>query len=213
MTSSSNSPEIDNPVVNLLCRPWHADSYDGHVILLQPDGTGEITSQAELNLFLAAHIEWKIINSTSVPESSAQSHSLLSRFKTASAPKVLDATIEITITKQSGPLSLIPIIGEHAQAMVGGHLLLASAFKPRVFNIIVERGEFVPPLGFDRKKPRRPFPLFGLRLVFDESPYPGKGGWQPERAAMLEDMRQFEKTAFVAERLGCDSGSGACVLM
>ncbi|KAF8961995.1 hypothetical protein BDZ97DRAFT_1920883 [Flammula alnicola] len=206
------SPSDHSAVVDLLCQSWQADSFEGNVILLNPDGTGEIVSRAEANLWLAAHISWKIVKSGGVQETPAPTQSFLD--KLISSPptsKVLVGTmIEITITKRQAPLSLVIIGADHAN-MIGGHLFLESAFEPKQFNITVERGEFMAPLNV--KSRYIPSPVFGLRMTFDKSPYPPMESWIPEQADMLESIRQFEKTCFVAQRLDDTQRRGGCVSM
>ncbi|KAF8961560.1 hypothetical protein BDZ97DRAFT_1703198 [Flammula alnicola] len=203
------SPSDHSAIVDLLCQSWHADLYDGDILRLYPDGTGEIISRADLSLWLAAHINWKIIESGGVQETPAPKQSLLNKWiLSCQASRVLVATIEITITKRREPLSHLIINPDFAHT-IGGHLLLESAFKPKQFDITVERGEFMAPLKWKGMSS----PVFGLRITFDKSPYPPMESWIPEEAPMLESMRQFEKTCFVAQRLEDTKRWGGCITM
>ncbi|KAF8961554.1 hypothetical protein BDZ97DRAFT_1828797 [Flammula alnicola] len=203
------SPSDHSAIVDLLCQSWYADSYNGHIIRLNPDGIGEIISRTELSLWLAAHIDWKIIESGGVQETAAPKQSLLNKWILSSqTSRVLVATIEITITKRRGPMCHSIINPEMAHTM-GGYFLLESAFQPKQFNITVERGEFMAPLVLKGM----PSPVFGLRMTFDKSPYPPMESWKPEMEDMLEDIRQFEKACFVAQTLDDTKRWGGCITM
>ena len=71
-------------------------------------------------------------------------------------------------------------------------VLLDSSFGTKRYKITVENGRFYPmsdPKGYSGSGLQL---SFGLRRIFNESPYPPKEVWRPEQMCMVESMRQFE---------------------
>ncbi|KAJ7146729.1 hypothetical protein C8R44DRAFT_898898 [Mycena epipterygia] len=107
-------------LLNVLCdeEAWHWDTYDGHKLVCYRDGTGEITSWAELCVWIVAIFEWKVYDPAAVQ---------------------YNASIEFTLTKRR-PL----LYGRVVNRYINEDLLLDAAFEPRVLDITVERGRFSP---------------------------------------------------------------------
>ncbi|KAG5653798.1 hypothetical protein H0H81_010468 [Sphagnurus paluster] len=78
-------------------------------------------------------------------------------------------------------------------------VLLEDAFRPRRFTIRVDSGRFLPQK--DAQHASRDSPRYGLRMVFDASPYPVPELWRPEQHSMVDSMGQFEITEFCAVQL------------
>ncbi|KAJ7183591.1 hypothetical protein C8R46DRAFT_884346 [Mycena filopes] len=200
-------------VYSVLCdeESWHWDDYEGHKLIFHTDGTGEITSLAEMHVWIVAIFEWKVHDPTAVqyhPEPTA-SRGLFFR---APEPPILRTAIEFTLTKQTAPL--FGRVLERTRYRMNEDILLDAAFEPRVLNITVEQGRFA--LSWPRRVRRRTLfefggdagPRFRTRLTFDVSPYPPREAWRPDQYSMVNSMGQLNMTQFCArelapEREGC----------
>ncbi|KAJ7802486.1 hypothetical protein B0H14DRAFT_3884545 [Mycena olivaceomarginata] len=138
-------------VYDVLCNEeaWHWDTYDGHKLIFHRDGTGEITSWAELNMWIFAIFEWKVHDPATVeynaPVSPAGAQrSVIPNLFSCSRqiPPELRAAIEFTLTKRR-PLWNGKVFDP--QRHINEDALLDAAFEPRVLNIAVERGRFKAP--------------------------------------------------------------------
>ncbi|KAF7332822.1 Epoxide hydrolase [Mycena venus] len=190
-------------VYNILCNEeaWHWDTDDGHKLVFHHDGTGEITSWAELCIFIVAIFEWKVHDPAAIQytESSPpaprsfvrQTLGLLS----PPTPPLLRVSIDFTLTKRRPLLYGRPV---DPQRRLNEDLLLDAAFEPRVLNITVERGRFPAPRDYGARIPITTW--YQSRLSFDVSPYPAREAWQPDSHNMVDSvgqpkMRQFSGRA------------------
>lgn len=96
-------------------------------------------------------------------------------FKPPERPQTLGTLhLEITLHKTiansfKGPLP-------DFQPSPNEYYLTPVAFHPRSFNIAVEKGNFIPDSYIGRYPQGSLNPQWGLRLVFDKSPYPSQEG-------------------------------------
>ncbi|KAJ6524245.1 hypothetical protein DFH09DRAFT_824032, partial [Mycena vulgaris] len=156
----------------MLCdeEAWHWDTYDGHKLVFNRDGTGEITSWAELCVWIVAIFEWKVHDPAAVEYNAdppAQPSFIQGLVGRSSPPPLLRASIEFTLTKRR-PL----LYGRVVDRLINEDLMLDVAFAPRVLGITVERGRF--PASWDSG----PQSLYRSRLSFDMSPYPPLEAWR-----------------------------------
>ncbi|KAJ7149768.1 hypothetical protein C8R43DRAFT_1236360 [Mycena crocata] len=200
-------------VYDVLCEEeaWRWDTDDGHKLVFYRDGTGEITSRAELNIWIVAFFEWKVHDPASVEYTDSDSdtaavqpsfiYSLLGR---SPPPPLLRASIEFTLTKRR-PL----LYGQVVRHRINEEVLLDAAFEPRVLHVTVERGRFTTPwpgTAYDHET------KFRLRLSFDVSPYPPRDAWRPAQYAMVDSMKQPEMWQFCAQELPARKAR-TCVVM
>ncbi|KAJ7471019.1 hypothetical protein FB451DRAFT_1135290 [Mycena latifolia] len=195
-------------VCNVLCdeEAWHWDTYDGHKLVFYRDGTGEITSRAELCIWIVAFFEWKVHDPAAVEynDGPPAQRSFIQNLIGGSPPPLLRASIEFTLTKRR-PL----LYGRVVQHRINEDVLLDAAFEPRALGITVERGRFSPSWDWGGGMSRS---LFRSQLSFDVSPYPALETWRPEQAAMVASMGQPKMTQFCAHLLP-DERRGGCVVM
>ncbi|KAJ7692132.1 hypothetical protein B0H17DRAFT_879795, partial [Mycena rosella] len=147
---------------------WHWDTYDGHKLVFYRDGTGEITSKAELCIWIVAIFEWRVHDPASVEyhDRDARPRSLIQGLVgTTAPPPLLRASIEFTLTKRR-PL----LYGRVVQHRINEEVLLEAAFAPRVLRLTVERGRFAAAWDDDGS-------TFSKRLAFDVAPYPPLEAW------------------------------------
>ncbi|KAH6880983.1 hypothetical protein BKA70DRAFT_1446844 [Coprinopsis sp. MPI-PUGE-AT-0042] len=194
ITSSRSS------ATDILCQSWHADSWDGHVILFKENGTGEITSRAELNVFLAAHFTWKFIKASDDPVSpSSTTQAFLDKILhpfTAPSQKILDASVEITLSDRHDALTLLVSEDADPSTWIGGQGLRPEAFQPRTLHLTVENGKFLP-----AKCEIKPSTPYALRMNFENSPYPSEEYWQIDSPAVNSGVARESHLSFVAKRL------------
>ncbi|KAJ7788244.1 hypothetical protein B0H14DRAFT_2536833 [Mycena olivaceomarginata] len=193
-------------VYDVLCNEeaWHWDTYDGHKLIFHRDGTGEITSWAELNMWIFAIFEWKVTiqlpsNTTRPSRQPAPSAPLSpTSFPALDKSRPNYAPRSSSRSRNGGPLWNGKVFDP--QRHINEDALLDAAFEPRVLNIAVERGRF-----------KAPWDGPWSRLSFDVSPYPAKEAWRPRQHAMVDSMGQPKMTQFCAQELAPEDGG--CVVM
>jgi hypothetical protein len=105
----------------------------------------------------------------------------------------LQITLNTTVAKSLvGPLPRLPCLNEY--------YLSEAAFRPRIFTITIEEGNFKPkPIaGVIEDKYRH---RYGLRLLFDKSPYPLPEGFKIPDAPNLSVFNFDEMDEFVGRPL------------
>lgn len=108
----------------------------------------------------AVNLEWKgqPIDSTARVNESPQSLGTLN----------LEITLKTSVADSyNGPRPKWPSPNEH--------YLTKAAFQPRIFAVSIEKGNFIPDSYIGMRKDGYN-PQWGLRLVFDKSPYPAQEG-------------------------------------
>ncbi|KAK8142225.1 hypothetical protein G3M48_009136 [Beauveria asiatica] len=188
-------------LLSVLCsEPWRWDSFASSEITFNPDGTGELTCRAELNIWIAAEIEWKAQNAACLQQQISTSQQ-----DAAASLAAGPIEIELTLTKRR-----IPRFGGAAAAAdvsSSGHginqeVLEDGAFLPKTYTLRLEQGQFHAQ-SYTPQPGQAPHntPRFQLRLTFDPSPLPPREEWlRPERAP--DSMRFWEWTQFCSRHIG-----------
>ncbi|KAJ7768582.1 hypothetical protein DFH07DRAFT_915330 [Mycena maculata] len=205
--------ELSPTIRKLLCQSWHWDSDECHMITFNADGSGEIISRAELNLWIAAFTQWKLLDiisddtqalATPLPEPTFIGRML----STASHTVVLKARVEITLSRNR----MTTLYGRDiTRRRINDDVLLDEAFQTKQYTITVGRGQFATQHAIKNKHPKQP--LYALQMAFDRSPLPAKSEWKPDQQAMVESVRQYEMTNFCTQELGRTADSGGCITM
>ncbi|KAM3450543.1 hypothetical protein MY3296_006006 [Beauveria thailandica] len=128
-TSTTTSPTIDMPetLLSVLCsEPWRWDSFASSEITFNPDGTGELTCRAELNIWIAAEIEWKAQNTASLQQQISTSQQ-----DAAASLAAGPIEIELTLTKLQHPAKMTKLSNLFATALF-------------VSNVIAQKGNGSP---------------------------------------------------------------------
>lgn len=122
----------------------------------------------ESSLFIAAETDWKPLGDCFM---------ILERKVDMNTDFQVRLDVEITLTKRA--LEGIP------PGWVNETNLVDAAFRPRIYQIELAKGRFYEPdwLAFEgvpSKPPKDSEIWYGLRLVFDRSPYPPLEQWKEE---------------------------------
>ncbi|KAI5920266.1 hypothetical protein F4810DRAFT_713620 [Camillea tinctor] len=200
---SSNSSNNNNDGMSILCgETWHWDSRDENQITFHKDGTGELICRAELNVWIAAEFDWKLLGlgsagSAGVAKSRgccgpSDSHDLL--------PSASQFQLEITLSKRR-----IPALGgaRMDQYKINEALLRDAAFAPKKYAVALEAGEFVTQ--FDARSREGSHllpgtPRFRFRLSFEPAPYPRREDWVDPQGAP-DAMRFWEWNQFCGRQV------------
>ncbi|KAM3450572.1 hypothetical protein MY3296_006035 [Beauveria thailandica] len=98
-------------LLSVLCsEPWRWDSFASSEITFNPDGTGELTCRAELNIWIAAEIEWKAQNTASLQQQISTSQQ-----DAAASLAAGPIEIELTLTKRRIPRFGGTVVGTRHQ--------------------------------------------------------------------------------------------------
>ncbi|KAM5436549.1 hypothetical protein MferCBS31731_005827 [Microsporum ferrugineum] len=159
---------------SILCgRMWNVDSHDGIWIEFKDDGTGEMAYYGELNVFIAAEIEWGTIDPTALDQ-------VIHRGEEKETRLLAEFDINLTLTKRR-----LTSIGPYYTdgATINGGRLEDNAFILRTFHVRLEKGSFIPITNICDGKVYQFTKRYALRLAFDKTPFPPsavwKRGWQP----------------------------------
>jgi hypothetical protein len=112
----------------------------------------------EMGYIFAVNLDWKSIPPKTITtmERTPQSLGVLH----------LEITLNTSVANSyTGPIPQWPSPNEY--------YLNETAFQPRCFEVMVEKGNFIPALKIGSTE-KYDWPQWGLRLVFDHSPYPGE---------------------------------------
>lgn len=170
----------------------------------------QIISRGELNLWIAAFTQWKILEvilqnpdalNTSVP-----SPTLISKMLGSDASlTVLKAKIQMTLSHDR----MTTLYGNNiSDRRINEDLLLEKAFETKEYMITLRHGHF-PTQKTREKKPT----LHAFEIAFDKSPMPAQDEWRPEQAAMVESMRQYEMTSFCAQKRDGSGDAEGCIIV
>ncbi|KAM3477264.1 hypothetical protein MY8738_006544 [Beauveria namnaoensis] len=193
-------------LLSILCsEPWRWDSFASSEITFNQDGTGKLTCRAELNIWIAAEIEWKAHDAASLQ----QQQQIISTSQQDAAPLAAGPIkIDLTLTKRR-----IPHFGDRGADVssssssssssgqgINEEALEEAAFLPKTYTLRLEQGHFHAQSYTPEQAPQHT-PRFQLRLTFDPSPYPPREEWlRPERAP--DSMRFWEWTQFCSRQIG-----------
>ncbi|KAK7055905.1 hypothetical protein R3P38DRAFT_1370950 [Favolaschia claudopus] len=202
---------------DILCaeEAWHWDTYDGHKLIFHRDGTGVITSHAELNIWIYAIFEWKVHDPANSVHHTPHPHptpprpcalgsimrKLLTIFRRPTPPE-LRASIEFTLTERRPNVPSHPSFSLSKENL-NEYFLLPIAFEPRILHLTVERNGCFP-AGFGSVPQRRS--RFRSRLTFDVSPYPARQAWREHCLKMVDSMGQPGMRRFCAGKLASQGG-------
>lgn len=178
----------DTTVKSIFCECWEWPLFIGSSIRFKEDGTGNViwshhtivildqiplTSPKlvcglESSLFIAAEIDWKPLEDCST---------ILERKVDMNTDFQVSLDVEITLTKRA--------LGDIPPGWVNETNLVDAAFRPRTYKIDLSKGRFYKPdwLAFegDLSKPAKDLEIwYGLRLVFNQSPYPPLEEWKED---------------------------------
>lgn len=126
----------------------------------------------EHNVLIAAEIDWKPLGDCST---------VLEQVIDMSTDFQVSLDVEMTLTKR-----FLPIFPHISSERVNEANLIDAAFQPKIYKLELAKGRFAMPdwLHWEGKtfSPPRDDPeiWFGLRLVFDKSPYPPLEEWIEE---------------------------------
>ncbi|KAJ7216616.1 hypothetical protein GGX14DRAFT_391419 [Mycena pura] len=208
-------PLLSSTIHEVLCQPWHWDDDSCHIISFNADGSGEIISRGEMNLWIAAFTQWKVLDVISEDTEAAQAAprpepTFIGKML-GSPPNhttILKARVEITLSRNR----MASLWGHDiTRRQINDDLLLDDAFQAKQYTITVRRGQFATQSAI--KMDLRKRPLYALEIVFDKSPFPAKSEWKPEQQGMVESVRQYEMTIFCARELGRSEDVGSCIIM
>ncbi|KAK8108245.1 uncharacterized protein PG998_010258 [Apiospora kogelbergensis] len=194
-------------VLSVLCDPelWSWDERPFSSISFSRDGTGTLRAGAELSVFIAVEIEWKLKTSGALDASVDLGH----KAKDSSVAQQLSVfDVEITLTRRVHPL-----LKDHFQDgdLVNEKALTEAAFLPKTFHARLERGRFAEPaLSLTKEQPFRG-PKYQFRLAFDKSPFPPRKEWMEEGRFAAEQCRFWDCREFVAGEVGKDGFMSALV--
>ncbi|KAI1409889.1 hypothetical protein F5Y13DRAFT_169166 [Hypoxylon sp. FL1857] len=169
-------------------KEWYFDT-EGRYIKFNDDGTGELWCRCNFNYWIAAHFKWNSI----VPSRDPGQVTSITQNRTS--PQLLgELNLEITLTKQLPQWVQSSILSR--STLVNEYSLTDEAFRPKSYTIRIEKGNFMVPccVGYvsSSKTPR-----YGLRMLFDKSPYPPRSQWrEPEQGP--DDCQFWDHIEFVS---------------
>ncbi|KAF2135997.1 uncharacterized protein K452DRAFT_322709 [Aplosporella prunicola CBS 121167] len=147
----------------LCCREWQWAGELWDFVKFLPDGTGELQLAGQTTIFVAYVFHWRALDASILAQPAAVA--LPARFE-----------LEITLTRD-----VISYWQQHATSLRADRCLNEIAFEPRTIAFTLEKGCFgpewerVPFFSFERQQYF--YGRFGLRLCFEESPYPPIDAW------------------------------------
>ncbi|KAE9368312.1 hypothetical protein N431DRAFT_485870 [Stipitochalara longipes BDJ] len=156
---------------------WSFDQ-EGRSIKFNPDGTGELWCRCNFNYWIASELEWKSIKLPNSVRPPAQVVETASASQNKGPHFLGQLHLEITLIKRLPEWARDS--GLSKGTMLNERGLTDDAFRPKSYNIRIEKGHFVEPsyIGVSTEYKTR----FALRLLFDRSPYPPRSQWrEPER--------------------------------
>ncbi|KAF9535255.1 hypothetical protein CPB83DRAFT_695 [Crepidotus variabilis] len=180
---------------SLICRePWNWDSLDENQIHFTDETKGQLVCRHELNVWIAAEFDWRALSGTALD-------TVITVDDQNPSSVIAELEIELTLTRRH-----IPRLGQAdmSQFIINEFLLEASAFEPKVYTLRLESGIFrsdYDEMRVDLGEVELPYtPRYGLRLLFDRSPYPKRDQWKvPEGAP--DAMKFWEWKVFCGRKL------------
>jgi len=215
---------MDNVLLSALCDhgSWDFHPYSSQSIKFDRDGIGEVNEistprslspdrsfvqkltvrcgqlscMAQLSYAFAVNMDWKILRQSEPEEPVEPSETAIAE---DGKPQVLSrAKLEITLNATLAKSLQAREPSKFAAA--NERHLSKAAFTPRTFTITIERGNFMPkPLvGIAEGDFRH---RYGLRLLFDKSPFPSREGFKTPDKSPVSGFKFDEMDMFVASRL------------
>ncbi|MCJ1345800.1 hypothetical protein MMC31_004009, partial [Peltigera leucophlebia] len=186
---------MSETLLSILCDEdfWYWDSNNANTISLKKNGKGELVCRHELNIWIAAELEWKLQS----PESVDQVVDISSSGDTHKDPHLISQfDIELTLAKRCIPRMRRL---ETQSWRINESLLTDDAFMPKTYTVRLEKGNFLTPYDAMRPDEDQYTPRFALRLAFNESPYPPRHEWKDPGGAP-DAMRMWEWKDFCGRK-------------
>lgn len=147
----------------------------------------------ETVFIFAVNMDWKSLPLPK-PEESVETLGITTRW--SRKPQVLgkvklQINLNTTVAKS--------LIRQQPNWPLSNLYLCEAAFKPRTFTITIEKGNFAPKLSVGREGNFRL--RYGLRLLFDKSPYPLREGFKTPDKPPVSTFNYDEMDMFVARLL------------
>jgi hypothetical protein len=124
--------------------------------------------------YIAAELEWKSLSSPQPAELQVETTTAT----WGRSPQLLgQLNLEITLSTKlveylRPPKSKLSLDWNE-------HFLLDDAFRPKVYTVRIEKGDFIAPSGIGRGDgPYTTRPRYALRLLFVKSPFPPREDWR-----------------------------------
>lgn len=217
---------MDESLRSILCEPesWTWEPFLNYYIKFNKDETGEVRAKLplevhfnveltrytqlfciqELTYLCALNFSWKTLQPPPPPQA-----------KTRSKAQVL-GTLRLEITLQKGLAKGLQSSDPETCLRMHDGYLLPTAYRPKSFTATLEKGNFLPAsrTGHDAKAVMQ---QYGLRLLFDRSPYPAYEDWNtafPNDVPPVGpvDREQAPMVEFVARELPRESFSGTAAM-
>ncbi|KAM5464423.1 hypothetical protein MauCBS54593_006936 [Microsporum audouinii] len=151
---------------SILCgKHWKMDSRSYVRIEFFENGTGEmIFYGSAMNVFIAAETDWSVTNpdilDQTVHQGDTSGTSLLAEFN-----------LNLTLTKRALP--------DNAEYTINEARLEESAFRPKSYNVRLERGSFISPHDMIDGRVSPLTKRYEFRLACDKTLYPPTEDWKP----------------------------------
>ncbi|KAM0275040.1 hypothetical protein ACHAQH_007601 [Verticillium albo-atrum] len=183
----------EDPLSILCSQIWHWDSREESQITFRQDSTGELICRAELNVWIAAELEWKVLG-LGTAEAAKGFKGWWENSKNQPRTQLM---LEITLTKRS-----IPNIGnaQMDRYSINESLIIDRAFRPKRYTVTLEVGKFTTQYDEILENKSSVTPRFKYRLDFNISPYPAREEWKDPEGAP-DAMKFWEWTKFCAGQL------------
>ncbi|KAI5928092.1 hypothetical protein F4810DRAFT_646899 [Camillea tinctor] len=177
---------MEDTFLSLLCRTWMWDPNHWCKIKFKADGTGELICRVEFNLYVAAEFDWQ-------PQPGSPA---LDRTINLAADQALLAeyNLELTLTKRR-----IPSLGSTSTegALINESHLTDAAFVPKNYTVRLEKGRFP----VSRNVSVWANWWYGLRIVFDKSPFPSIEEWKGDAVRTVEGNKFYDRVDFYDQEL------------
>ncbi|KXL47883.1 hypothetical protein M433DRAFT_142208 [Acidomyces richmondensis BFW] len=192
---------MNNALLSILCDQeyWSFDPLASELITFNKDGTGELWCMRETTFIFALNMDWKSLPPPKAEESvkTLGITSWWSRKPQVLGKVKLQINLNTTDAKSLG--GPFPIPNEY--------YLSEAAFRPRIFTVTIEKGNFAPKLWVGKES--EGFRLrYGLRLLFDKSPYPLREGFKTPDKPPVSEYNFDEMDMFVAGLLSHSETKG-----
>ncbi|OBR02644.1 hypothetical protein CH63R_13870 [Colletotrichum higginsianum IMI 349063] len=185
--------------LSVLCGyDWHWDSKNENIITFGEDGSGKLICRAELNVWIAAEFDWKLLGIGANKQQSDEDKRWWRSGRNVDPRTETVLMLEMTLTKRR-----IPSLGEAdmSRYTINEDILTDDAFKSKRMHITLETGTFGTQFDARQKEELPETPKFKYRLTFDVSPYPKRNQWKDPDGAP-DAMKFWEWTQFCGCQIG-----------
>ncbi|WYZ43723.1 hypothetical protein EsH8_VII_000159 [Colletotrichum jinshuiense] len=180
--------------LSILCgQTWHWDSRDENQIIFGDNGIGKLICRSELNVWIAAEFDWKLLGiGKNDQQNAGERRWWSSGLASGGGGTETRLMLEIALAKRR-----IANLGdaEMSRYKINEEVLTDEAFLPKKFVVTLQSGKFKTQFDALGKTELPGTPRFGFRLVFDQSPYPRRNQWREPDGAP-DAMKFWEWTEF-----------------